>query len=106
MRQSEDPRDRVVAELQERINSFENKLQKVSDGSIAQKEDDDTEQISLLFRLGEIAKKLHQEGATQDRIKREVLKAAATENFSVRNPKYSKDFFSVEIGGTPYTYSP
>src|SRR5580704_4550158 len=98
MRQSEDPRDQVVAELRERLNSLENKISKSSEGNqIDELTDDEGSRVDLLFHLGEIAKKLHSEGKSTEQIRREILRKSSGAKFKVRNPSYSDDSFSAEI---------
>jgi hypothetical protein len=104
MRQSEDPRDQVVAELRERINSIENKFSKSSDENQAvELTKEEESRVDLLFHLGEIAKKLHDEGKSSEQIRRDILRAASSANFKVRDPSYSDGTFAAEIGGRRMT---
>jgi hypothetical protein len=107
MRQSEDPRDRVVAELRERLNSLEKRLPKTLIGSPVEEYDDiDDDKVEILFRLGDLAKRLKNEGASDEKIRREVLRAAAGEKLNVQNIKYSGGLFQVDIGGVGFRYTP
>jgi hypothetical protein len=108
MRQSEDPRDQVVAELRERINSLEVRLSKNPDNlRVSQKNaEEERERVDLLFALGRLAKRILKEGATHEKVEQEVMRAAAGYRFVVRNPEIVGDIFNVEIDGSRYSFEP
>jgi hypothetical protein len=69
MRQSEDPRDRALAAIQERLESIENRHSRTNDAEMSPK---DREAIDRLESLMSIARNLVSSGHDIEQIKREI----------------------------------